>query len=269
MLACGMLGIGRQGRGNLLLLAAALLAAVLLAEASLRLAKISYPTFGRADPVTGTSLLPGAEGWYRREGRAWVRINGDGLRDREHARQKPAGTFRIAVLGDSYAEARQVALEDSFPRILERALGEHAAADDPDFEVINFGTTGYGTARSLLTLRHKVWPYEPDLVLLAFTTGNDLRDNTHGLAKRDHVPYFELDAGGELVLDESFRDHPAWKRRHRLDRLGVPRLVNASALLQLSTVVSRYRYRQWTQLGSALAGISGKVRRRGSSFVGV
>jgi hypothetical protein len=36
-----------------------------------------------------------------------------GYWDSEHEIAKPAGTFRIAVLGDSFAEARQVAQEES------------------------------------------------------------------------------------------------------------------------------------------------------------
>jgi hypothetical protein len=39
------------------------------------------------------------------EGNSFVEVNRDGLRDREHSRIKPAETLRIAVLGDSYAEA--------------------------------------------------------------------------------------------------------------------------------------------------------------------
>lgn len=66
--------------------------------------------------ASGHRAAPGAAGWWRHEGEAFVRINRDGLRDRDHALTKPAGTFRIAVLGDSYAEARSVALESTFGR---------------------------------------------------------------------------------------------------------------------------------------------------------
>ena len=42
--------------------------------------------------------------------KAYVRINDDGLRDRAHTKEKPANTFRIAVLGDSYAERSHAAI---------------------------------------------------------------------------------------------------------------------------------------------------------------
>ena len=43
-----------------------------------------------------------------------IRINSDGLRDIEHQLEKPVNTLRIAILGDSFAEARSINLEDTF-----------------------------------------------------------------------------------------------------------------------------------------------------------
>src|SRR2546426_8189504 len=54
-----------------------------------------------------TTLFRSIEGWYRKEGVSYVRINSDGLRDREHSKSKPADTVRVAVLGDSYSEDRK------------------------------------------------------------------------------------------------------------------------------------------------------------------
>ena len=52
----------------------------------------------------------------------------------------------------------------------------------------------------LLALRHRVWKYSPDIVLLAFFTGNDISDNSRMLKKADHHPYFVYQ-GETLVLD--------------------------------------------------------------------
>ena len=187
---------------NGLLILSSLLVALLLAEIGLRLAGISYPVFSRFRSDVGDSLLPGAEGWYTKEGRAYIRINSDGLRDTEHPIRKPANAWRIAVLGDSYAEAMQVALEDSFPAVLEHELGSCTSLQGKQVEVINFGVSGYGTAQELLTLRHRAQQYQPDLVLLAFVTGNDIRNNSKELQKGGR-PYFVFE-DGELVLDNSF-----------------------------------------------------------------
>ena len=45
-----------------------------------------------------------------------------GYRDVEHTREKPPGVFRIAVLGDSMTEARQVSIADTFCKQLEKRL---------------------------------------------------------------------------------------------------------------------------------------------------
>lgn len=186
----------------LLVLVGILIGAV-IAEVALRVAGYSYPEFYRRDEALGFSLLPGAEGWYRKEGNAYVRINSDGLRDVEHALAKPAGTFRIALLGDSYCEALQVSQEEAFWQVMAGKLDE-CHAFPGKVEVINFGVSGYGTTQELLTLREKVWKYAPDLVVLAVTTNNDVTDNSRALKKTDDVPYFVY-KGDQLTLDDSFR----------------------------------------------------------------
>ena len=55
--------------------------------------------------------------------------------------------------------------------------------------------SNYGTAQELLTLRQCVWRYDPDLVLLAFFTGNDVWDNSRALKNDPEVPYFSLEDG--------------------------------------------------------------------------
>ena len=107
---------------NAALACASVAVTVVLAEGTLRVAGFSYPNFWQPDPVTGSSLRPGMEGWQRDEGRAYVKISAQGLRDREHSISKPAGTYRIAVLGDSYAEAMQVDVERTFWSLLPKRL---------------------------------------------------------------------------------------------------------------------------------------------------
>jgi lysophospholipase L1-like esterase len=92
--------------------------------------------------------------------------NSQGYRDREHAVAKPAGTYRIVVLGDSIAAGLHVERnEDIFPPVLERLLdgrGLHA-------EVINLAVSGYNTQQEVETLIEKGLRYHPDLVLVAYT----------------------------------------------------------------------------------------------------
>ena len=202
------------------LLLAALIFGLLVAEIALRLVGYTYPLFYTTDVVRGYALKPGMSGWYRKEGAAYIRINSDGLRDREHAGQKPADTVRIALLGDSYAEALQVPLEDAFWVVMEQRLQGCAAFAGRRVEVINFGVSGYGTAQELLTLRERVWDYAPDIVLLAMTTNNDITDNLRALKKTEEIPYFVY-REGQLTLDDSFRESRTFKLRHSaLNRAG-------------------------------------------------
>src|SRR5689334_20246920 len=144
----------RIGRalGNWTLVCVSVALALILGEAALRLIGFSYPAFWRPDPLSGASLLPGMEGWQSGEGRAYVKINQRGLRDREHTLDKPAGTYRIAILGDSYAEAMQVDLEQTFWSLLSPRLERCGFAGGRRVETVNFGVSGYGTADELLTL---------------------------------------------------------------------------------------------------------------------
>src|SRR6185295_10022540 len=126
-------------------------------------------------------LRPNMEGWYRKEGAAYIRINNDGLRDREHSKAKPPGTIRIAVIGDSYPEALPVSLEEAFWSVMAGKLDQCGVFGTNKVEVINFGVSGYGTAQELLTLRERVWTYAPDVVMLTVTTNNDVSDNLREL----------------------------------------------------------------------------------------
>jgi hypothetical protein len=192
----------------------------LVAEIALRVAGYSYPEFYQPDEARGYALRPNMEGWYRKEGAAYISINSDGLRDREHQKAKPADTIRIAVIGDSYPEALPVAIEDTFWSVMAKKLEQCGAFGGKRIEVINFGVSGYGTAQELITLRDKVWAYSPDVVMLTVTTNNDISDNLRQLKKTDQVPYFFY-REGKLTLDNSFKDTRACRwRQSALNRMG-------------------------------------------------
>src|SRR5436190_13058890 len=81
-------------------------------------------------------------------------------------------------------------------------------------ETVNFGVSGYGTGHEYLTLQERVWPYSPDMVLLAFFPGNDVRNNSKAL-EGEKRPYFSL-KDGKLMLDAAFRDDPEFKEKQRI-----------------------------------------------------
>jgi len=212
--------------------AATLALTLALCELGLWLADISYPEFGRMDEVFGWAPWPGARGIYAVEGRTELTINAAGFRDVEHVLAKPPGTIRIAVLGDSLTEAREVALEDTYWRLTQRALSA-CLGGDRHVEVLSFGVNGYGTAQEYMVLTTRVWRYEPDIVLLAFFTGNDVWNSHRALDGHEDRPYFVLREGA-LALDDTnlrssrFRLAQAWTnaKRHVFNRLRTLQVLN-------------------------------------------
>ena len=180
------------------------IAGLLVAEAGLRLYGFNYFNPYIVDQDLGHSLRPNAEGWWNREGLTYVKINSQGFRDREHSVAKPPDTFRIAILGDSFAEAFQVPSEKTFWSVIEAKLQQCPQTAKKKVEVLNFGVSGFSTARELILLRNRVWQYSPDLVILLVTIANDIRDNSPRLNaySGQPLPYF-IFRDGNLVLDDS------------------------------------------------------------------
>jgi lysophospholipase L1-like esterase len=184
-----------------------------------------------SDQELGWALRPGAHGWNVSEGEAYIRVNRHGQLDLERRVDKPDGSVRVVVLGDSMVEARQVPLEERFTQIAERAL---TRCSGQPVEVLNFGVAGYGTAQELIQLRQRVWAFAPDLVVLGVYLGNDLADNLRTLdyTAPGNRPFYVRQAGG-LVLDASFRQNQSSARRSGLRDFSAD-VMNRSRLLQLT-----------------------------------
>ena len=195
-----------------LLAGMALLALGVTFEIILRAMGYSHVRFYQRDPLLGSVHRPCAQGWSRVEGTQYVTINRDGFYDIEWTSNKPPGTIRIAVLGDSYMEAFNVPMKSGFTRVLQQELTVRMAFGGRKIEVMNFGVSGYGTAQELLLLRNWVWDYSPDIVLLAFFTGNDVRNNSVLLEPSKASPFFTLQ-DGRLKLDTSYAE-AGFRRQH-------------------------------------------------------
>lgn len=112
-------------------------------------------------------------------------LNSVGWRDDEHTFEKPAGTFRILGLGDSYLYGQGVKPAD---RCLDRlpALLRRQWPDTP-FETINTGQPGYNTIKEADSLEHCGWKYSPDLVILHFVP-NDIEADIY--TEKPKVEFF-------------------------------------------------------------------------------
>ena len=115
-------------RVRLAVVALSLLFALLIFELFLRLVGYTYPVFYRPDEVRGYSLWPGAEGRYRREGTAHVRINSDGLRDREHAKSRPRTRSASPSSATRTPRRFRSSSEQAFWSVLEQNLRDMSRA---------------------------------------------------------------------------------------------------------------------------------------------
>jgi lysophospholipase L1-like esterase len=193
---------------------------LVLIEVMLRIVDYSRPPFWQYDADTGNSLRPNTEGWYVKEAAIKISVNSKGLRGSEIPIEKPAGVFRIVVLGDSFAEGFQVRFRELFSKIVQDRLNSDLCPrGSTRVEVLNFGVSGYGQAREILAFRHKALRFHPDLVLVLFHGGNDFRNNTKEWEHNPFNPYFVFDGSGHLRLDRSALDSPAFGYKLRWSNL--------------------------------------------------
>ena len=148
--------------------------ALLIAEFAVR--TIAPQPIGNAlpmyepDSLCGHRLKTGFSGRLRSgEFNVRVRINSRGFRGDEWCFES---LHRILILGDSFTFGYGVEEDDTYSSVLERSLRE----ENCGATVYNAGIPGYGTVQeySLLTELYDI--IRPQLVILAYTVGSDLRD---------------------------------------------------------------------------------------------
>jgi hypothetical protein len=162
------------------------------------------------DPDMGHRLRPNIPG----------STNSLGLRDRPVAIEKPAGTYRMLAVGDSFTFG-SVPLEDVWTEILERRF----AGSSPPVEVVNGGVASYNTWQEIDWFEKFGLPLSPDCVILGFFVGGDILENGEN-------QWFDV-VDGELV-NPGLRPSPLTRlllKSHlfRLLRGAVSRPVRAAA----------------------------------------
>lgn len=177
---------------------ATLVGALLLAEAGLAIA--DYPAaytdhqqlFVQYDSVRGWRNIPNAHRRYvTPEFSVAMDYNAHAYRGPLVPYDKPAGTYRVLLLGDSYLEAYSVPLQDRVAEVAQRLLA-------PGVQVIALGTGGYSTDQELLWLESEGVRYSPDLVVVLFCI-NDVWYNNRATYPRGAKPVFQI-AGDSLRL---------------------------------------------------------------------
>lgn len=136
----------------------------------------------RYDPTLGWFPVPNS---HERSGAAQevtVTHNAEGFRDWEHT---PSAKPAIAFLGDSFVWGYDVEASERFTDKLQ--------AKHTDWDVFNFGVSGYGTDQELLLLERIFDQYKPHVVFLVFSTETDGLDNATNVRYGGYYkPYFTV-----------------------------------------------------------------------------
>lgn len=111
---------------------------------------------------------------YKNEFKARFTTNSRGIvGNEEYPYEKDKNKYRIIMLGDSFIESKQVENYEKANWIIECDLRKKGFNAD----VINMGTSGYGTDQELYYLTSEGLKYKPDAVILNIFLGNDIADN--------------------------------------------------------------------------------------------
>lgn len=163
-----------------------------LAYRALQPEEIVPSGIGEPSPTLGWRLKKNAVGTSSRSGHlVEYRINSKGLRDDETPYEKPPGTHRIAVIGDSRTFGYGVMIGQHYSRLLEGYF--------QDLEVINLGVSGYGIDQSFLILQEEGFRYSPDLVIAYVSHFGDHR-HMHRVRWGKPKPRFQW-VDGRLELE--------------------------------------------------------------------
>ncbi len=206
---------------NLAKLAGLGLVAVAFGEAFIRIAS-PEPLIPRY--VTGTDNgvrgnIPNARYWHvTPDVKVELRINAQGMRsDREYPKEKPPGTCRIAMFGDSFFMGYELSLENTFPVLVEKKLHDKGF----NVEALNFSVSGFGTAESIRTYETVGRTFSPDFTFFEIHETDPI-DNIRS-------DLFDFKDG---TLTETGRNYlPAVKAQDTLMRLPLYNLISDNSHL--------------------------------------
>ena len=135
--------------------------------------------------------------WHQPEFSYEEFTNSEGLRDRDHAKAKPAAEFRIIGLGDSFTSGVGASFEATWLQQLRSTL---RAGGDMKINVISGGVVGSDPFFEYMLLRHRLLDYGPDVVLVAINE-SDIGD-------------YLVRGGMERFKDDgtiAYRQGPGWE----------------------------------------------------------
>lgn len=159
------------------------------------------------DSITGGGYYPNSINYYRNDRGDFVKrtVNKWGYYDKNYKKEKEKGCTRIGFFGDSFTQAIQVKLNETFHKLIEDSLSNYHV------ETLSFGISGFSTFQSYLT--YKKWSdfFDLDIIVYVFCE-NDLGDQIESIKRSSSIPYPIL-INNKLVVDNSFREERQHKNR--------------------------------------------------------
>ena len=132
--------------------------------------------------------------------------NAFGMRDREYSQSKPAGTFRIALAGDSIATGWKVDDVEGFEPLLEHAFNARSkAVGGPNVEILNFAVPGHGPGQRWSHFAMLGWSFAPDVVIYEATMADPGWDERRLRGLLSHGVGFDAPVYREMLAAEGIK----------------------------------------------------------------
>jgi hypothetical protein len=215
---------------NVLLSVAALIVAIVAAEVACRVVSIGpeywSPRRDVAEPRGSFERVPfgfvphavirsvypsNPRGYFDAGNSIDHEFNSVGWRDMEHALEKPANTYRVLGLGDSYLYGQGVRYSDICLTRLQQLL---QATSPPGItvETINTGISGFNTENERDSLAARGLQYEPDLVIVHFVLNDIEPVRKDGPYWRKGDLFLSLRNTSTVMLYRPFTNKVIWRK---------------------------------------------------------
>jgi hypothetical protein len=194
-----------------------------IAEFALRLFPVPGIIFHNYyyDEVTGGKYYPNSTAMFRGDDGVLIRrdVNSWGFLDVDHELAPPPFTLRSAFFGDSYVEALQVPIEQTFFRLIENDLdlrtSELTKIHTRDGKAVNavetlaFGISGRGALQEYLECKRWMRPADFDYVVYVFVE-NDPANLIPAFSGDGTMPFPVIDADS-FTVDNSAVERMSYK----------------------------------------------------------
>ncbi|MEM7369490.1 MAG: hypothetical protein AAF587_12885 [Bacteroidota bacterium] len=176
-------------------------------EIYLQLSEIDL-SYHRLHPELGKTIQPDTRIIMLKEGFYLGKSNKYGYLGPAYPPEKSPDVFRIALMGDSYAEGFQLADKFHFRTILEKELSERSGKQ---VEILNFGSGNFNFHDMHLAYKNMAQDYHPDMVLYLLEPKRFIDRANYFIPS----PYF-YEEGEELKINYEFNERGLFKTYNKL-----------------------------------------------------